>query len=90
MEQKYDLSDLSKEEQDSFMKDFGALLDKHSLYYEPVPQFVRETMESPWEIRTQIFLQKKTLRKSEKKEPVLSDNPEVNPAIDPINPQPTA
>jgi len=59
-EPKYKLSDCTKEESDAFMKDFGELLNKHSLYFEPVPQFTRKSLTSPWEIQTQIFLQKKS------------------------------
>lgn len=61
MEQpKFNLSDCTKEDSDAFMKDFGELLDKHSLYFEPVPQFIRTSLTDPWRIVTQIFLQKKT------------------------------
>lgn len=59
-EPKYSLSEVSKEQSDSFMKEFQELLNKHSLYYEPVPQFTRDSLTSPWKIQCQILLQKKT------------------------------
>lgn len=93
MEKKYNLSEANQEERDAFMKEFAELLDKHSLYFEPVPQFIRDTIETPWRVVTQIFLQKKTeVVEVDKVVPgaVPSTNPEVNPAIDPMNPQPAA
>lgn len=69
-EQKFNLTPTTEEENKVFMKEFGELLDKHSLYFEPVPQFTRETLTSPWKIVTQIFLQKKTPVVEETKEEV--------------------
>ncbi len=60
MEKTYNLSAISKEESDIFMKEFGELLDKHSLYFEPIPQFQRTKLEEPWKLVCTIFLQKKT------------------------------
>lgn len=59
MEQKISLKDCTKEESDLFMKEFGQLLEKHSLYFEPVPQFERDDLKSPWKVVCQVFLQKK-------------------------------
>ncbi len=64
--EKFNLSEVSNEESQLFMKEFGELLEKHSLYFEPVPQFTREGLVQPdgkpypWKIVTQILLQKKT------------------------------
>ena len=74
---KFNLSDCSNEYRDLFMKEFQELLDKHSLYFEPIPTYQRDTFESPWQIKCNILLQKRT----EIVEPIVSDNPEVNPAI---------
>lgn len=60
MEPKFSLSDCSPEEQKAFMSEFQELLNKHGLYFEPVPQFVRDSLTAPWKIVTQIFLQKRT------------------------------
>ena len=59
MQPKYNLKDCTPEEQNSFMKEFQELLNKHSLYFEPVPQFTRDNINSPWKIVCQVFLQKK-------------------------------
>jgi hypothetical protein len=59
-EPKFLLSDATTEEQTTFMKEFMELLEKHSLYYEPVPQFTRDDNQSPWKIVVQVILQKKT------------------------------
>jgi hypothetical protein len=59
-EPKFLLSDATTEEQTTFMKEFMELLEKHSLYYEPVPQFTRDDNQSPWKIVVQVLLQKKT------------------------------
>lgn len=80
-EPKYKLSDTTPEESKAFMVDFQELLSKHSLYFEPVPQFTRKSLTSPWEIQTQIFLQRKTeIVKPEKVEdsipsPFTDENP---------------
>lgn len=58
-EPKFDLTEVSKEETDAFMKDFQDLLKKHSLYFEPVPQYTRDTLTSPWKTVCQVFLKKK-------------------------------
>ncbi len=60
MEQKYNLRDCTTEESESFMKDFNELLKKHLVYFEPVPQYIREDLKSPWRLTCQILLQKKT------------------------------
>lgn len=59
-EAQYTLSDVTVEEKESFMKEFQELLIKHSVYFEPVPQYARDSLESPWKIVCQIMLQKKT------------------------------
>lgn len=60
-EPKYNLTPTTEAENNEFMKDFHDLLEKHSLYFEPVPKFTRKSLVSPWEVTCQIFLQKKTL-----------------------------
>ncbi len=57
---KYNLSDCTADESTAFMKEFNELLNKHSLYFEPVPAYTRKALGSPWELNCQIFLQKKT------------------------------
>lgn len=58
--QLFTLTDATTEEQQAFMTEFMALLEKHSLYYEPVPQFARDDVQSPWKVVVQVILQKKT------------------------------
>lgn len=60
MDKKYVLSAPTKEEQDNFLKEFQALCDKHSIYFEPIPQFTRKTIQDPWTIVCQAWIQKKT------------------------------
>jgi hypothetical protein len=57
---KFLLTDATTEEQQAFMTEFMALLEKHSLYYEPCPQFARDDAQSPWKVVVQVILQKKT------------------------------
>lgn len=65
METKYNLIAITKEEQELFQKEFQELLNKHSVYYEPVPTFVRDGLldengkPSPWKLVCQVLLQKK-------------------------------
>lgn len=77
-EPKFSLIEASEEEKSSFMKKFGQLLEESSMYFEPVPQFTRESLQSPWKIVYQIFLQKKV---EIKEEGVISpiQNEDVNP-----------
>lgn len=60
-EPKYTLSDLNQEDQDTFMKSFNELLNAHSVYFEPIPQYTRKSAISPWEVTCSILLQKKNL-----------------------------
>ena len=78
---RYKLSETTPEEQKAFMDEFQSLLDKHSLYFEPVPQYVRDSLQSPWQLKCQIFLQKKTLEEpgTPVEGAVASTDPEVNP-----------
>lgn len=73
---KYNLSAPTAEEQDAFMKEFNALVEKHSMYFEPVPFMQRKSLTDPWEVSAQIFLQKKTLATQED---VLSPIQNVEP-----------
>ena len=59
MNPKYKLSDATSEEQQAFLKDFNDLLNKHSMYYEPIPAFEREDISKPWKLVFKIWLQKK-------------------------------
>lgn len=61
MQPRYLLSESTKEERDNFMMELQVLLDKHSLYFEPIPQITRESNDKPWHISCQILLQKRTL-----------------------------
>lgn len=81
MEKKYKLSEVTSEEQEAFMKDFEAFLNERSLYFEPVPEWTRKDLQSPWTIRCSIFLQKKTLIPDVQEGAVASTNPEVNPTV---------
>lgn len=63
---KFSLIDCTKEELDSFGKDFQALIDKHSLYFEPVAQKERMeftdsqgTKKSAWADVCNILVKKK-------------------------------
>lgn len=56
---KFKLSQPTEEEKSTFMKEFTALCDKHSMYFEPVPSYSRDTFETPWQLVCQIWLQKK-------------------------------
>jgi hypothetical protein len=60
MQPKYKLSEPTAEEIKAFQEDFAAVLEKHSLYYEPVPQYSRKSLSDPWTLTCQIFIQKKT------------------------------
>lgn len=59
-EPKYSLSAPTQEEQSNFMKDLQAVVEKHEMYFEPIPQLQRKDLTSPWEIACAWFLQKKT------------------------------
>lgn len=65
---KYKLVDASPEEQKDFMGKFQALLKETEMYYEPVPQFTRDSVEDPWKVVCQVLLQKKVLLN----EPIIS------------------
>jgi hypothetical protein len=56
---KYKLVEATEEEKSNFMKDFNDILVKHSIYFEPVPQFTRETLNDPWKVVCQVLIQKK-------------------------------
>lgn len=75
-ETKYDLSAPTAEEQQDFMKEFQELLEKHSMYFEPIPHMQRKSVSDPWEFSSQVFLQKKTL--------VKEATPETDSVISPI------
>ncbi len=82
-ETKYKLADVSEEEKNAFMKDFDALLKKHSVYFEPIPQIRRENLQTPWKIVTEVLLQKKVevVEVEKVSEPVPSTDPSVNPTL---------
>lgn len=80
MQPKYTLSDASEKEQQLFMQEFNELLNKFSLYYEPVPQFSRDSLTSPWKIVCQVFLQKKTIIEESENTEVIKSPDEFNPA----------
>lgn len=63
---KYSLSEPSIEEKKSFMKDFNELLEKHSMYFEPIIKTIDEREILPdgrvsWTTKrfTDIFINKK-------------------------------
>lgn len=60
-ENKYKLVDATEEEKLDFMNKFNDFLNTTGMFYEPVPQFYRETLTSPWEVKCQVFLAKKVL-----------------------------
>ena len=59
MNPKYKLVDMSDEEKSNFMKKLVEFCESESVYFEPVPQFTRDSIGTPWEIVTQVLLQKK-------------------------------
>ncbi len=65
MEPKYRLIEAAEQEKNDFMKKFNELLNETEMYFEPVPQFARKDLTSPWEVQCQIFLQKKETIKEE-------------------------
>jgi hypothetical protein len=71
MNPKYKLVDLSEEKKNSFMNKFMELCKSENVYFEPVPQFTRDTIGAPWEIVTQILLQRKVPIEDES--PVVED-----------------
>lgn len=77
MNPKYKLVDLSDEEKSSFMEKFMKLCQEESVYFEPVPQFTRTAIGQPWEIVTQVLLQKKITIEEEEgvPSPFTSDEP---------------
>lgn len=56
---KYNLIEATQDEQNEFLKRFDDLCTELSIYFEPVPQFARKDLTSPWEVTCQIFLRKK-------------------------------
>lgn len=70
---KYSLKDLTKEERDAFLKDFQSILEKHSVYFEPIPKMARKDLHSPWQIVCDISILKKVENKQEKKDESPSD-----------------
>jgi len=66
MQPKYNLGECTEEESSAFMKDFNELLNKHSVFFEPVPVYSREGLVKedgtayPWTTVCQIMLKKKT------------------------------
>lgn len=65
---KYTLVDFTEEEQNAFLKDFNDLLTKYQAYYEPVPNFTRPDLFSPWQLVCQVLLKKKVPKEDEPKE----------------------
>ncbi len=61
MEPKYKLIDVTQEEKKDFLLKFDALLKETSMYYEPVPQFARETLAGPWKLVCNIYIAKKVI-----------------------------
>lgn len=68
--EKYSVVDLTNEERDAFSKDFEALMEKHSVYFEPIPKIERKDMQSPWQLGCNVLLLKKvkneTIKETEK------------------------
>jgi hypothetical protein len=59
MQPKFKLSEPTELEKQNFMNEFNELCNKHSMYFEPIPQYQRENITSPWDLKVVIFLQKK-------------------------------
>ncbi len=78
-EPKFSLVEPTEQESANFMKKFQELLVETSMYYEPVPQFSRKSLQSPWEIVCQIFLQKKV--------PITEEKDVISPIQDVIPPE---
>ena len=77
MSKKYSFSEPTKEEQEIFMTEFNAILEKYSLVAETIPQLVRSNESGEFALKGTLMLSKKT----EIVEPILSDNAEINPLI---------
>lgn len=65
----FDLVNPTPEEQADFLKAFQELCESKEMYFEPVPQFSRDTLQSPWKVTTQILLQKKVKKEGDKSIP---------------------
>lgn len=66
----FKLVDASTEEQEGFIKKLQALIEETNIYFEYVPQFTRETVKSPWEIKVVRLLMK--MVPDESNEPIPS------------------
>lgn len=78
MEKKYKNIVPTVEEEKAFQADFNELAKKHSFHIELVPQFKGNKDSQAYEIVCMMLLQKVV---EDTEEGVVSDNPEVNPAI---------
>lgn len=78
MEPKYNLSETTQEERNTFMQELNNLLDKNSFYFEPIPQYERKDLFSPWELKVSFLLNKKT-PSIDTADKIPSDNLEVLP-----------
>jgi len=56
---KYSLVDLTTGEQTLFMEKFNKFTADEGIYFEAVPQFTRDNLQSPWKIVCQVLLQKR-------------------------------
>lgn len=86
MQPNYSLVELTDAEKESFTSELNALLTKHSVYFEPVPKFVRQQVGQAFTLSGD-FLAMKKVELVPKGESVVSplseemtknDNPEAS------------
>lgn len=65
----YTVREVTPEEQQQFLADFNAFLDEKGFAFEPIPTFQRKDIQSPWEIRVSVILQKKEKVAGQESEP---------------------
>lgn len=79
LQTKYKLSEPTVEEKEAFMLKFNQFLNENSMYFEPIPQYQRDDLQSPWKLTCGIFLQKKTEVVEIEKDSIPSTDATVNP-----------
>lgn len=96
MDNKYTLSEVTEEEKESFMSEFNALCEKHSINASTMPRYESILLKDEqgkerisWITVDALILQKKILKKEGG--PVNGAGiPGEKPTVDPVNPQPEA
>jgi len=73
-ETKFKLEEATKEEKDVFMTKFQNFLEESNIYFEPVPQFTRDSLSDPWKVVCQVILQKKVFITKEEETQIKNEN----------------